>query len=239
MLLERAYAKLSLMCRSTLLNKAKVDKVADDRIVCPITFHPTNLEVVKVLKNNFKRLKVDEEIGHLFNAEPMIAYRRGKNLRDILVRSKLPIVHDNAGTQLCKRSRCVTCHHILKENVVNGPTGSLRVHERFDCVSMGLVYCIVCARCSDLYVGETGRRLGDRFREHRLDVINNKADKEVASHFNRNGHQGIEDMKVMGLYRCGGLVARRLMEQKIIGRLGCVLGRGMNTDFNFVELLQQ
>jgi hypothetical protein len=33
-------------------------------------------------------------------------------------------------------------------------------------------------------------------------------------------------------------VARKLLEGKIIAKLGCVLGRGMNTDFHFPMLLQ-
>jgi len=106
-------------------------------------------------------------------------------------------------------------------------------------VSSGLVYCIMCSRCGDLYVGETGRRLADRFREHRRDVINAHGDKEVALHFNQEGHRGVEDMKVMGLLLCNNLIIRKLNEQKIIARLGCVLGRGMNTEFNFPTLLNE
>ena len=40
--------------------------------------------------------------------------------------------------------------------------------------------------CNKLYIGETGRRLGDRFREHVRDVIRNDKDafKPIARHFN-------------------------------------------------------
>ena len=41
-----------------------------------------------------------------------------------------------------------------------------------------------------LYIGETGRRLGDRFREHLRDVERNDKDasKPVARHFNLPYH---------------------------------------------------
>ena len=35
----------------------------------------------------------------------------------------------------------------------------------FTCTSANVIYCITCALCKKLYIGETGRRLGDRFRE--------------------------------------------------------------------------
>ena len=119
-----------------------------------------------------------------------------------------------------------------------GPRGSFEVRSRFSCVSSGVIYCIICVKCGDLYVGETGRMLGDRFREHRQDVIQKREGREVASHFNQGDHAGVEDMRVVGLLYENGLISRKLKEQKLIARFGCVLGRGMNTEFNFPSLLQ-
>ena len=55
---------------------------------------------------------------------------------------------------------------------------------------------VECKRCGDVYVGETGRKLKDRFREHRLDVINKRENKEVGDHFNGQNHS-VEDMTIM------------------------------------------
>ena len=60
----------------------------------------------------------------------------------------------------------------------------------------------------------------------------------MAAHFNRDGHAGVGDMKVMALLYEANLVMRKLKEQKMIARLGCFLGRGMNTDFRFPSLVQ-
>ena len=76
----------------------------------------------------------------------------------------------------------------------------------------------------------------ERFREHRRNVINNKADNEIASHFNENGH-ALSDMMICGLTFKSDTLERKICEQKIIAQLGCVLGGGMNTDFNFAQLL--
>ena len=95
------------------------------------------------------------------------------------------------------------------------------------------------AKVAESYTqGETGRKLGDRFREHRRNVINKKSDSEVAAHFNQSGHKGVEDMSVCGLLHCHDIIQRKLKEQKLIAKLGTVLGKGMNIDFNFPQLLQ-
>ena len=86
-----------------------------------------------------------------------------------------------------------------------------------------------------LYVGETSRKLKERFREHRRNVVNKKQDNEVAQHFNEEGHK-VEDMSILGLRYVDGIFTRKLEEQRLIGQLGCMLGGGMNTDFNFPEL---
>ena len=143
----------------------------NDRIVFPTTYHPVNVEVCKCVNHNFRKLQTDEEVGDAFIQKPMIAFRRGRNLRDILVRSHLPKRVCNVGSKKCGRSRCVTCKHIQDDVVVVGPSGTFTVKQSFTCVSSCLIYGISCSRCGSLYVGETGRRLGDRFREHRLDPL--------------------------------------------------------------------
>ena len=52
----------------------------------------------------------------------------------------------------------------------------------------------------NLYIGERGRRLGDRFREHRREVDRNDKDafKPVARHFNLPNHSK-QRMVVCGL----------------------------------------
>ena len=66
-----------------------------------------------------------------------------------------------------------------------------------------VIYCITCTLCKKLYIGETGRRLGDRFREPLRDVEkdNKDASKPVARHSNLPNHseQHMAVMAVCGL----------------------------------------
>ena len=206
-----------------------------NRIVFPITYHPKNLQICEIVKRNYGLLAGDNIIGNCFKDKPMFAFKKDKSLKDLLVKSKL---FSNAigGTKQCQRKRCVTCKHINASDRVIGPKGYICVKEQFSCVSEGVVYVIECGKYGMLYVGETGRKLGDRFREHRRNVMNGKTDSEVAAHFCSDDHS-VNDMLVSGLYFCSEIIKRKLLEQKTIARLGCVLGHGLNVDFDFQQLL--
>ena len=85
-----------------------------------------------------------------------------------------------------------------------------------------------------VYIGETGRRLADRFREHRLDVLHKKSDLPVAQHFNSPGHS-LEDVRVAVLK--SGLArkdVRQREEMRQIFNFQTLAPRGINRDFSFI-----
>ncbi len=221
--------------RHSLLNPIVGERNKLDRIVFPITFHKKNLQVCRIVKGNYEILSTDTMVKCAFNSKPMIAFRRGKNLHNMLVRSTLQ-TEVAGGTTPCDRSRCLTCNHITNTTRIIGPRGYFDVKERFTCISEGVVYAIECKKCGSLYIGETGRRLADRFREHRNNVLKDRKDNEVAGHFNQDGHC-VGDMQVYDVRHIRDVNSRKLAEQKIISQLGCFLGSGMNVDFNYMECM--
>ena len=59
-----------------------------------------------------------------------------------------------------------------------------------------MVYCLSYAKNPlTVFIGETGRRSVDRFREHCRDVMNGRNDLPVPAHFN-SINDTLEDMKV-------------------------------------------
>ena len=106
--------------------------------------------------------------------------------------------------------------------------------EHFSCITEHVVYCLSCTKCpSIVYIGETGRRLADRFREHRRDIINGRNDLPVPAHFNQPNHT-LEDMKVAVLK--AGLANqeyRKKQEMRLIFNNGAVGPKGLNQDFSF------
>ena len=73
---------------------------------------------------------------------------------------------------------------------ISGPKRSIKITDHFTCTSANVIYCITCTLCKTLYIGETGRRRGDRFREHLRDLEKDhqNASKPVAWHFNLTNH---------------------------------------------------
>ena len=98
------------------------------------------------------------------------------------------------------------------------PSDPLRLTDHFTCTSANIIYCITCTLCKNLYIGETGRRLGDRFREHLCDVEKDDKDasKPVARHFNLPNHSK-QHMAVCGRLSLhqGSTESRKTLEQNL------------------------
>ena len=160
-----------------------------NRIPFTLTYHPQNLAVKNVILKNFKILRNDPETQHIFSLPPLISFKRDKNIGTFLVRSAFK--SDNQpGTFKRTRTRCKTCPFISNMVKISGHNRSAKITDHFTCISANVIYCITCTLCKKIYIGETGRRLADRFREHLRDVEKNDTDasKPVARHFNLPNH---------------------------------------------------
>ena len=135
----------------------------------------------------------------------------------------------------CARSRCKTCPFVRNADKISGPKRSVKITDRFTCTSANVIYCITCTLCKKLYIGETGRRLGDRFREHLRDVEKDDKDasKPVARHFNLPNHSK-EHMSICGLSLHQGTTdSRKNLEQRFIFQIGTLNPHGINERFSF------
>ena len=184
---QAGYHRAQQIDRQAALQTA--EKENTDRIPFTLTFHPHNHAVKSIILKNFKLLQNDSETGTIFSQPPLISFKRDKNIGNFLVRSSFQ-TNDQSGTFKCTRSRCKTCPFIHNVEKISGPKRSIKITDHFTCTSANVIYCITCTYCNKLYIGETGRRLGDRFREHLRDVERNDKDasKPVARHFNLPNH---------------------------------------------------
>ena len=121
------------------------------------------------MPKNFTLLQNDSETGTIFSQPPLIQFERDKNIGNFLVRSSFQ-TNDQPGTFKCARSRCKTCPFIHNVEKMSGPKRSIKITDHFMGTSANVIYCITCTYCKKLHMGETGRRLGNRFREHLHDV---------------------------------------------------------------------
>ena len=193
-----------------------------------------NHAVKSIILKNFKLLQNDSETGTIYSQPPLISFKLDKNIGNFLVSSSFQ-TSDQSGTFKCARSRCKTCPFIHNVEKISGPKRSIKIIDHFTCTSANVIYCITCTYCNKLYIGETGRRLGDRFREHLRDVERNDKDasKPVARHFNLPNHSK-QHMAVCSLsLHLGSSESRKTLEQKFIFQIGTLNPHGINERFSF------
>ena len=102
---------------------------------------------------------------------------------------------------------------------MSGPKQSIKITDHSTCTSTNVIYCVTYSLWKKLYIGETGRWLGDRFREHLRDVEKDdkNASKAVVKHVNLPNHSK-QQMAVCGLSPHQGSMESRktVLEQKNI-----------------------
>ena len=69
--------------------KKKQKENTKNKVMFTTTFHKGLTNINKILKKNWHILKKSEENKVIFNENPMVSYRRKRNIREMLIRSKL------------------------------------------------------------------------------------------------------------------------------------------------------
>ena len=200
-----------------------------DRVKLVLTFHPHSSLIKKVLFRHLSILQSDPETRSVFQHYPLVAYRRDRSLRDMLVHSRLQSnIQSHFGTVQCGRSRCYTCVHVLQTRTVSFPKAKFVIKDSFTCESRNLIYAITCKRCNKAYIGETGKRLSDRFAQHLRD-IRQCSGTPVATHFNETDHSGVLDVQVTAIRSCfSDDRSRFALENRFISLYGTLRPHGLN-----------
>ena len=76
------------------------------------------------------------------------------------------------------------CSFLNSATSISAPKSNFVIRHNFTCTSSNIIYCISSSKFCKLYIGETGRRLSDRFAEPLRSIRNNDVAKPVARHFN-------------------------------------------------------
>ena len=185
------WIRQAIIAPINLINSQHYKRHKNIRMTIPftLTFHPHNHAVKSIILNNFKLRQNDPETGRIFLQPPLISFKRDKTVRNVLVRSA-PKTNEQPGTFKCACLQYKTCLFIVNTSKISGPKRSVKITDRFTCTSANVIYCITCTLCNKLYIGETGKGLGDRCYEHLRDVEKNDNDvsKPFARHFNLPNH---------------------------------------------------
>ena len=85
-----------------------------------------------------------------------MAFRRPRNLKDAMVRSKI------------KRENNLQIYKFVKEGCTfDGENRYFVMNFTFDCDSKGVIYQIICKKCCKVYVESTTTSFRQRFNNHK------------------------------------------------------------------------
>ena len=138
---------------------------------------------------------LDPRMSEVFPEPPMVAYRRQKNIKDFLVRSKVPTKpqyqpkRKSKGMKKCGKS-CLACPYIKEGKFIKKRNKNWEIHGNLNCQSKNLVYLIECNKetCKLRYIGETEKSLKDRLSNHIQKIKSIIPTTATGEHFNEIGH---------------------------------------------------
>ena len=195
--LQREIQRVNNITRTEALtppDTSTLDK--PERVPFVITYNPALRSISSIIRKHFHILISSPRCYNVFKAAPIVAYRRSSNLSDFLVRAQLRNLAQHnqpRGSYPCGKN-CLTCKYISdgQTSYTFHATGETRpITNHIDCNSKNVSYMIQCNQCSQQYIGETKRRLKDRFNEHRRPVDNPSNISKpttVSEHFLTNDH---------------------------------------------------
>ena len=116
----------------------------------------------------------------------MVAFKRPKSLRDILVRAKVPAPNNRKSSRVAncmkKCNKCVAMPFHKRMQILEELFLSIQCKNQqasqVNCNTSNVVYLIECSKCTMQYVGETDREFKMRLKEHLGYVRNSVSDPD-------------------------------------------------------------
>ena len=180
---HRGYSRSFL--RHCLKNYEEQKPKIDTNMIPLITTFSTISRVMNnKLKDNFKTMIQDQ--GLLESFQVISAYRRNKNLKDLLVKATLTPLHQKTNKILlqvfCKLNFVRNMH--TKTNFI--------IKQQFTPQTSNCVYVIFCKKCGKQYVGETKNSIATRMTQHRYNLRHKiNTNTPLVKHFISHGPESI------------------------------------------------
>lgn len=216
--------KVDRMGREEILGRrSKKRSVKEgERVPMVITYSGFLPDIRAIMKKNRHILHRSDRMKEIFPKDPIVAYKRGSNLKDLLVHQKTRRAIGSRGRQDCGGG-CAICKVFYAGETVPGAGGVVHYDKTIGCKTSNLVYGIWCVQCSKVvYVGQTGDTIYRRVQNHLSSMRRNREGRiPVNRHFSEKGHS-TDDFRVIGLERTWGNSEdrRKFREMRWVGLLG-------------------
>ena len=197
-LIEEQQKRTNLVNRSDLLNDKK--KTGSARTPFSTTYNRNHPPIRKIINTHWHLLNTNKKNADAFAEKPVVAFRRNRNLREILGQ-----VHVSRGRKLIKKPRskrhtgstaCLSttknlcCKHLVSTKTFSSDTTGevLEILHSLNCKSKNIIYLGHCALCRNTqYVGKSEPPAHLRINTHRQGVKDPNGGA-FDQHFNLPGH---------------------------------------------------
>ena len=199
--INSAIRKAKTISRESALKKVKKKK-ASDRPTFVVKYDPRISDIKGIINKHWRSSKLlDPQFGQIFPLQPIIAYKRQRNLNDLLIRAKIQnkrkyMPRQINGMKKCTKN-CAMCPFVWETNQIKSENFDWNLRKSYNCQTQNTVYMIECNKdnCKMRYVGESKTKLYFRFLNHKTYVNTKKFDQPTGKHFNLPGHS-ISNMKI-------------------------------------------
>jgi len=196
-IIQNGFDRIMNIDRSEALKRVdRNDK--SNKLTFVATFDPRLPSISSIVHKHFEHMKTtDPYLSRVFNDGVQVAYKRNKNIRDILCRARLyPIQNEKnsrpkrtvVGFKRC--GKCLTCTYStdVKNFKCSASGEQFFIKQAISCADSNVIYVICCQRCNLQYVGKTTMTFRSRMDAHRS-AINGNSDTAVSKHFRLPGHK--------------------------------------------------
>ena len=163
-----------------------------------LDYNPILPDIQNITRKHLHLLHSSPQIKEIFPCWSIFpAYRRTKNLKEILAPSKLRSTSsrnqraEEGGCSKCGK-QCDLCNNFLLQasKFQSAATGrQYPIEQNLSCSSKNVIYLATCNKCNVQYVGSTSTEFKDRFCNHKsCCMLNNKGTCELEVHYNSSEH---------------------------------------------------
>ena len=203
-IINAAIAKAKNVPRDEALKR--VIRPPTNRPVFPVTHHPALPSIPKIVSKHFRTMIQNPHMADTFKNPPMVAYKRPKNIKDYLVKTKLPPPASRPKRKLpgmfkCNKPKCVICPYIKEGSRFksNFSDKSVVLTQHLTCEEKNCIYLIQCKKCKQQYIGEC-KDFYFRMKQHLSHARCSRLDKAIGEHFSTNRHS-LSDMTLTVIER--------------------------------------
>ena len=247
--LDKQFDKVKTKNRDDLLKYNTSEK--QQRIAFITTYNKNLPPIRNMIEKHWNILKINDKFKDTFKTPPVIAYRRNKNLRDLLGQTTI----SNNKVSRCKPNNngkckpCLTrtgnlcCKQVSSTNTFtsNQTKRSYQIYHNVNCKSSFIIYLLECRQCKTQYIGKSENPFNQRLNNHRSNAYKPRPETIPAcKHFNQPNHDFNKDAKftiIEQIKRNETEKRKRIILQREnfwIKELKTLTPHGMNQELNLV-----